>query len=103
MPSKKNTAENESSIQTTKDFGTEKKTKERGGRCPGGEKPSEPFRREKDVNDSNPIIVWGYEGNTMVYFFLTDDQWQKTKSVIFDVQVKNINDNCRKRKMKITT
>lgn len=38
----------------------------------------------------------------MVNFFPSDDQWQKTKSVIFDIHVKNINDIGRKRKMKIT-
>lgn len=71
--------------------------------CPDGENSFEPFRDEKDSNNgSDPIIVWGYEGNTMVNFFPTDEQWQKTKSLIFDIHVKNINDNGRKRKMKIT-
>lgn len=71
--------------------------------CPDGENSFEPLRDEKDSNNgSDPIIVWGYEGNTMVNFFPTDEQWQKTKSLIFDIHVKNINDNGRKRKMKIT-
>lgn len=70
---------------------------------PDGENSFEPFRGEKDSNNgSDPIIVGGYEGNTMVNFSPTDEQWQKTKSLIFDIHVKNINDNGRKRKMKIT-
>lgn len=41
-------------------------------------------------------------GTPWLIFFPTDEQWQKTKSLIFDIHVKNINDNGRKRKMKIT-
>ena len=51
---------------------------------------------------SDPTVVGQYEGKTLVDFIPTGEQWQKEKSVIFNVKVKNINDNGKRRKIKIT-
>jgi hypothetical protein len=65
-------------------------------------RPGDDNENGKDGDGSescDSIIVEHKEGNKVVGFFPT---WQETKSAIFDVQVKNVNESGRRRKIKIT-
>ena len=54
----------------------------------GDENPSEPFISTKDSCSSHPTVVGHYEGKTLVNFIPSTEQWQKEKSVMFNVKVK---------------
>ena len=67
----------------------------------GDENTSEPFRSTKDSDSSDPPLVGHYEGETLLDFIPNGEQWQKEKSVIFNVEAKNINDHGKRREIKI--
>ena len=59
----------------------------------GDDNPSKPLRSRKASDSSDPTVVGHFEGKTLEDFIPTGEQWQKEKSVIFNVKVKNINGN----------
>lgn len=50
--------------------------------------PNFSFRKEGESESSEPIIVGHHKGDTLMDFIPTGEQWQKGKSIIFDVKVK---------------